>query len=259
MSSFICNYCNTKFATNGALLTHKSRNKSAIESGKPSCFQKVQRKRQKREIDNMSKDELLNAVTVASNTQSTNAILEKMSAQLERQNDQLESQNNRIDSLVQQNDELKGMIIDLQNNPRLLIVCNNLCPIEQLDLKQPQFQPVLEILNKELPEYANLGNTKTGKVHAKAIKTLNHIQPTALKNGEDIYYKTENVLSKDNNHKTTKAFIDAIGKMGYEYAQKASCDLKSQRPSDHDFKEEILENASINAVPALEDINFPTS
>ena len=114
-------------------------------------------------------------------------------------------------------------------------------------------------MDKELPEYPNLGNIKTGKIHAKAINKLNHIQPTALKNGEDIYFKNDNILAKDTDNTTTKAFIDAIGKLGYEYAQKASCDLKSQRPSDHDFKEEILENASINAVPALEDINFPTS
>ena len=85
------------------------------------------------------------------------------------------------------------------------------------------------------------------------------VHPTAVQDGEQVFYKDNDIMSKDICHKTTKAFIDAIGKMGYEYAQKASCDLKSQRPSDHDFKEEILENASINAVPALEDINFPTS
>ena len=37
--------------------------------------------------------------------------------------------------------------------------------------------------------------------------------------------------------------------MGYEYAQKASGDLKSIRESDTGFKKEILENASTNSIP----------
>ena len=246
MCAWVCKDCNKSFATYNAFWKHQDRNKASIESGKLSCAAKVDRKRKKREMDNMSRDELLDAVTNASTTQSTNAILEKMSAQLERQNDKIESQSNKIDSLASQNDELKSMMIELQNNPRLLVVCNKLYPIEQLDLKEPQFQPVLEILDKELPEYANLGNSTTGQIHAKAIKTLNHIQPTAVKEGEDVYFKTDDVLSKDNNHKTTKAFIDAISKMGYEYAQKASGDLKSVRESDTGFKKEILEHENVH-------------
>ena len=88
---FVCSLCNAEFKNKGALLTHNSRNKASIDSGKLSCAAKVDRKRKKREMDNMSRDELLNAVTNASTTQSTNAILEKMSAQLERQNDKIES------------------------------------------------------------------------------------------------------------------------------------------------------------------------
>ena len=253
MTNWLCEECNKEFKTGPSYRMHKSRNKAARENGGLTCSGKIEKKQilraENAQIGRMSQSEIRTAVTNASTTQSTNAILEKMSAQLERQNDKIESQSNKIDSLASQNDELKSMMIELQNNPRLLVVCNKLYPIEQLDLKEPQFQPVLEILDKELPEYANLGNSTTGQIHAKAIKTLNHIQPTAVKEGEDVYFKTDDVLSKDNDHKTTKAFIDAISKMGYEYAQKASGDLKSDRESDTGFKKEILENASTNSIP----------
>ena len=83
---------------------------------------------------------------------------------------------------------------------------------------------------------------------------LNQIQPTALKNGEDIYFKNEDIWSKDTDNTTTKAFIDAIGKLGYEYAQKALDDLKSQRESDQMFKKELLSNATKDAIPQLNDI-----
>lgn len=109
-------------------------------------------------------------------------------------------------------------------------------------------------MDKELPEYPNLGNSKTGKIHAKAIKTLNCIKPTAIKEGEDIYFKNEDILAKDTDYTTTKAFIDAIGKLGYEYAQKALDDLRSQRESDQMFKKESLSNATKDAIPQLNDI-----
>ena len=194
------------------------------------------------------------AVSASSTTETTNALLEDL-------RDQLGRQNTKMDSLIQKNEdqnnkisELKEMMIDMQNNPRLLMICNNLYPLDQLNLKAPEFKPVLEILDKELPEYANLCNTTTGQIHAKAIKTLNHIQPTAVKEGEDIYFKSENILSKDSDDTTTKAFINAIGKMGYEYAQKASKDLESKRESDTSFQNEILENAKRGALPGIQDI-----
>ncbi len=60
--SWKCVDCKLSFNNYMALKKHESRNKSAIESGNPSCIQKLQRKRQKRELDNMSKDEILNSI-----------------------------------------------------------------------------------------------------------------------------------------------------------------------------------------------------
>ena len=84
---------------------------------------------------------------------------------------------------------------------------------------------------------------------------MNSIKPTAIQEGEDVFFKTENVLAKDTNNVTTKAFIEAIGTLGYEYAQKASNDLKSERESDTCFKKEVLSNAEKNAIPMLHDID----
>ena len=91
-------------------------------------------------------------------------------------------------------------------------------------------------------------------MHAKAIKTLNSIQLTAVKDGQEVYFKSENGLAKDKCHKTTKAFINAIGKMGYEYANKAACDLESTRDSDAMFRDQIISNAFIDALPNFKDI-----
>jgi hypothetical protein len=243
------------------LKKHESRNKSAIESGNPSCIQKKQRKQQKRELTNMSTTDMLNAIEGNKNKIEANKNAIEANNAYARTNEllqQLTEQNkilsNDMREIKQQNNELKDMMIDLQNNPKLLVVCNNLYPLEQLDLKEPKFGPVLEILDKELPEYPNLGNDKTGKVHAKAIKTLNSIQLTAIKDGQEVYFKSENVLAKDKCHKTTKAFIDAIGALGYEYAQKAIGDLKSERDSDAMFKDQIISNASIDALPSIMDL-----
>ena len=45
----------------------------------------------------------------------------------------------------------------------------------------------------------------------------------------------------------TKEFIDVIANSGYEYAQKASKDLKSRRESDKDFQRGILTSAACHA------------
>ena len=66
-----------------------------------------------------------------------------------------------------------------------------LSSLRELDLKTPAFKPVLEILDKELPEYPNLVNDETGKVHCKAVKKLNEIQPTVVKDDEKLFYKTD--------------------------------------------------------------------
>ena len=253
-----CDICFQTFRTSQSLATHKYKSKLAVESGKPNCLQRLSNKRKRRDqnaqLEQMSMQDIREAVSASSTTETTNALLEDL-------RDQLGRQNTKMDSLIQKNEdqnnkisELKEMMIDMQNNPRLLMICNNLYPLDQLNLKAPEFKPVLEILDKELPEYANLCNTTTGQIHAKAIKTLNHIQPTAVKEGEDIYFKSENILSKDSDDTTTKAFINAIGKMGYEYAQKASKDLESKRESDTSFQNEILENAKRGALPGIQDI-----
>jgi TolA-binding protein len=262
-TKYNCVNCGKVFKTNSALKSHKSRSNSAVESGNLSCVEKMQRKRQKVQIDNMSREEIREAVNISNQNETTNALLEDL-------RDQLGRQNVKMDSLIQQNEdqkkqneeqnkkisELKDMMIDMQNNPRLLMICNNLYPLEELNLKAPEFKPVLEILDKELPEYPNLGNSQTGMIHAKAIKTLNCIKLTAIKEGEDVFFKTENILAKDNDNTTTRAFIDAIGKMGYEYAQKAIHDLKSERESDICFQNDILENATKNALPDTQEISY---
>ena len=194
---------------------------------------------------------------------------EKLKQKLDESDQKFEELMQKMNTLIEQNEyqrkqneeqnkkisELKDIMVDMQNNPRLMVICNKLYPIEQLNLLEPQFRPALEILDKELPEYANLANVDTGRVHAKAIKLMNSIKPTAIQEGEDVFFKTENVLAKDTNNVTTKAFIEAIGTLGYEYAQKASNDLKSERESDMCFKAEVLSNAKKNAIPMLHDID----
>ena len=76
-------------------------------------------------------------------------------------------------------------------------------------------------------------------MHAKAVQKINTIKPTAVEEGGDIFYKTENVLSKDTADVTTKAFIDAIGALGYEYAQ-AIGDLNSERETDRGFQDDAM-------------------
>ena len=59
-------------------------------------------------------------------------------------------------------------------------------------------------------------------------------------------------MSKDVNHETTKAFIEAIANSGYEYAQKAKKDLNASLESDIDFKKQVLENASRDCIPDID-------
>ena len=177
---------------------------------------------------------------------------------------QLEVQTEKMESLIQQNEEhrkqneeLKQMMLELQSNPRLLVVCNHLHSLEGLDLNQPQFGPVLEILEKELPAIANLANEATARVHAKAVYALNMIRPSAIQTGGDVYFKQDNLLAKDTENVTTKAFIYAMKPLGHPYIHKAISDMESQREADSFFAKEILSNAAKNAIPAIEDIEDP--
>ena len=74
------------------------------------------------------------------------------------------------------------MMKEMCANPQL-VICNSLHPLDslrQLDLIVPRFRPVLDILDKKLPLYPNLCNRVTGKIHCKAVRQLNNIQPTAI-------------------------------------------------------------------------------
>ena len=95
---------------------------------------------------------------------------------------------------------------------------------------------------------------KTGKVHCKAVRKLNEIQPTAVKDKEKVFYKEGDVITKLKKDEATKKFIDVFANSGYEYAQKASNDLKSIRESDEYFKKEILQHASHDILQNIEEI-----
>ena len=152
---------------------------------------------------------------------------------------------------------MKEMVTEFARNPKLIVLVDKLYPIQSLreiDLKTPAFKPVLEILENELPEYANLAQEKTGKVHCKAVRKLNEIQPTAVKDKEKVFYKEGDVITKFKKDEATKSFIDVFANSGYEYAQKASNDLKSIRESDEHFKKEILQHASRDILQNIEEI-----
>ena len=125
---------------------------------------------------------------------------------------------------------------------------------KEIDLKMPAFKPVLEILDNELPEYANLAQEKTGKIHCKAVRKLNEIQPTAVKDEEKLFCKDGDVIIKADNVDTTTELINVIANSGFEYAQKASVDLKSKRESDQPFKQTILQNASCDILQNIQEI-----
>ena len=63
-------------------------------------------------------------------------------------------------------------------------------------MKMPAFKPVLEILDNELPEYANLAQEKTGKIHCKAVRKLNEIQPTTVKDEEKYRIRRSKISAK---------------------------------------------------------------
>lgn len=237
-----CNICGQVFRTKGQRDTHKYRNKLG------QCKAKADKRKLAALNSEMKASDIIDAVEKKQKNEKNEETLDDLKLMMAQLLEKNEEQNKKIS-------ELKDMMVDMQNNPRLMVICNKLYPIEQLNLLEPQFRPALEILDNELPEYANLANVDTGRVHAKAIKLMNSIKPTAIQEGEDVFFKTENVLAKDTNNVTTKAFIEAIGTLGYEYAQKASNDLKSERESDMCFKEEVLSNAKKNAIPMLHDID----
>ena len=156
---------------------------------------------------------------------------------------------------------MKEMVTEFVRKPQLLILVDKLYPLSslrELDLKTPAFKPVLDILDNELPEYANLVQSKTGTIHRKAVRKLNEIQPTAVKDEEVIFYKQGDIITKADNKqidKVTEEFIDVFANSGYEYAQKASKDLKSKRASDKTFQNDLLKNARID-IQQIEDVIY---
>ena len=194
----------------------------------------------------------------------TNELLQKLNDQmgeLKEENVAMKEQNQEIikqnEKIMNQNEEMKEMVTEFARNPKLLVLVDKLYPIQpllEIDLKMPAFKPVLEILDNELPEYANLAQEKTGKVHCKAVRKLNEIQPTAVKDEEKLFCKDGDVISKADNVKTTTEFINVIANSGFEYAQKASVDLKSKRESDQPFKQTILQNASCDILQNIQEI-----
>lgn len=251
---FVCEICTKSFNNADSLRQHKYRSRKQTLS----CKQKEVKRKHIEIISHIEPKDLIEAVENKEknkkNEESLDELKQMVNTLLEENKSQKQQNALNMEKLSKQNEELKEMMVDMQSNPRLLMICNTLCPLEHLNLRDPRFKPVLEILDKELPEYANLGNDKTGRVHAKAVKTLNSIQPTAVEEEGNIFYKSENVLSKDTSHTTTRAFIDAFGSVGYGYAKKAKNDLESSRESDKLFQKEVLHNAEQNAIPRWDEI-----
>ena len=245
-----CQDCHKVFQSEHSLRCHRYREslklpnlrcgfkeETKIRKAQAAIDERETNKKAKIQLANLNATEVLEKVNAASKT---NELLETII----EQNNQLK---NKMTDIEQQNSELKEMVTEFARNPQLLIVIDKLHPLSslrELDLKTPAFKPVLEILDKELPEYPNLVNYETGKIHCKAVKKLNEIQPTVVKDDEKLFYKKGDVLTRGSGEEATKEFIDVIANSGYEYAQKASKDLKSRRESDKDFQRDILENAA---------------
>ena len=246
---FTCDMCNKQYTSADSLRQHKYRSKKGLLG----CKHRADKRRVAQITSQIDPQQIIEAVEKKQKHEKDEETLqdlkEMVSTLIQQNNDQKQENKEQLDKLSRQNEELKEIMVDMQKNPRLLMICNHLNPIEQLNLREPEFRPVLEILDKELPEYANLASSSTGRVHAKAVQKINTIKPTAVEEGGDIFYKTENVLSKDTADVTTKAFIDAIGALGYEYARKAIGDLNSERETDRGFQDEVLQNAKKDSIP----------
>ena len=256
MNAFVCRYCAKEFPSIHSLDCHVSR--ESQKQPNLRCDAKEERKRKKAQdaiekkqarttLAKLDVTEVVDTINAASKT---NELLETLIEQNNNLNDKMTFMNEEMTDMKQQNSELKEMVTEFTRNPKLLILVDKLYPLSslrELDLKMPAFKPVLEILDKELPEYPNLVNDETGKVHCKAVKKLNEIQPTVVKDDEKLFYKKGDVLTRGSGEEATKEFIDVIANSGYEYAQKASKDLKSRRESDKDFQRGILTSAACHA------------
>lgn len=242
-----------------SLSQHKSRHTNS--DGTMSCISKEKKNEKRKAAEIIKKTDPV--VAVAAVEQQNN--YEKNHNKLMEKNEQLME---KMDQLLEENKkmsenygELKEMVTEFVRKPQLLILVDKLYPLSslrELDLKTPAFKPVLDILDNELPEYANLVQSKTGTIHRKAVRKLNEIQPTAVKDEEFIFYKQGDIITKADNKqidKVTEEFIDVFANSGYEYAQKASKDLKSKRDSDKTFQNDLLQNARID-IQQIEDVIY---
>jgi DNA repair ATPase RecN len=248
-----CNDCGRKFETLHALQCHISREANK-PSGKPKCGSKAKNAALKRQYAELDQAEAMRQINEASQT---NDLMKQMSSRLDTVIQQNQTLQSEISEIKQQNNEMKDIMRDIQTNPQLIVLCDKLYPLDalrEIDLKTPAFRPVLEILDKELPEYANLGNTQTQKAHSRAVRKLNQIQPTAVEEGESVYFKRGETLAKDCSNETTKEFINVFSLNGYDYARKASKDLESVRESDKIYQKEMLNYARKDAFPGIKDV-----
>ena len=258
-----CNECQKTFDSEHNLKCHQYRelNKPPAER----CGVKRERKlkmieakeRKTRAKQQIQESGLTHIVETANESSRTNELLQQLQDQMGEIKEQNNHLKDKVYNIEQQNNDLKEMVTEFARNPKLLVLVDKLYPIQSLrevDLKMPAFKPVLEILDNELPEYANLAQEKTGKVHCKAVRKLNEIQPTTVKDDEKLFCKDGDVIAKADNMDTTKEFINVMANSGFEYAQKASVDLKSKRESDQPFLETILKNASCDTIQNLQEI-----
>jgi hypothetical protein len=249
-----CNLCSKTFKNKHALTMHMIRNEQYRNSNQPDCIERKRRKIAKTEASRFNPEEIVETMNTSSKT---NDLMKQMSSRLDTVIQQNQTLQSEISEIKQQNNEMKDIMRDIQTNPQLIVLCDKLYPLDalrEIDLKTPAFRPVLEILDKELPEYANLGNTQTQKAHSRAVRKLNQIQPTAVEEGESVYFKRGETLAKDCSNETTKEFINVFSLNGYDYARKASKDLESVRESDKIYQKEMLNYARKDAFPGIKDV-----
>jgi uncharacterized lipoprotein YddW (UPF0748 family) len=269
MTTYICDGCERSCPSANALRKHRERNHI---NGLWLCrIKKEKRSNNTKLKEAKAQVSELNPITVmkkVNDSSKTNELLQKLNDQmgeLKEENVAMKIQHSsdmqtllrKHDEIIRQNEEMKEMVTEFARNPKLLVLVDKLYPIQSLreiDLKMPAFKPVLEILDNELPEYANLAQEKTGKIHCKAVRKLNEIQPTTVKDEEKLFCKDGDVITKADNVDTTTEFINVIANSGFEYAQKASVDLKSKRESDQPFKQTILKNASCDTIQNIQEI-----
>ena len=169
MEALACTDCKRSFKNSNALYCHRYRQSNLKPEERCGFKEELKRKKAqeisetkeknkkaKLQLAELDASEVLEKVNASSRT---DELLEK----IVQQNDVLVKQNNdlkeKVCDIEQQNHELKEMVTEFARNPKLLVLVDKLYPIQSLkeiDLKMTVFRPVLEILDNELPEYANL-------------------------------------------------------------------------------------------------------